>query len=122
LRIDESDAVGCTVLDTVGLVLGDRHTGVPDGTGQRARAVGGTAVPVVEDEAPAAQVGADRRLDLDRLTGVGTGVVVVDLADEDVTVGRDGERGRGQEAETGERESCCCGECAAATTGGREPR
>ena len=63
------------------LLVGDRPAEGP-------RAVRRAEVAVVEHDAPAGEIGAGGCDDLDRFTGVGAGVVVMDLVDEDLAVGR----------------------------------
>src|SRR5690606_10560297 len=97
--VDQGEPVGRAVLDA-GL-LDDHDAGFVHRAEVR-RGVGRPAVAVVEDDRPAGQIGARRGLDLDRFAGVAPGVVVVQLADDDVTVG--GDAGRGNREQRCERE------------------
>src|SRR5690606_12232561 len=88
-RVEEGEAVGRAILETGdgepqgadALRLVVDHAAEGDGV------VDGAAVAVVEDEAPAREVGPGRPGDLDALAGVGRGVVVVDLVDPHEGVG-----------------------------------
>ncbi len=90
--VDERHTVGCAVLDAV-RGIGDR--GRPESasligehTGEGIGVIGRPAGAVVQHDGPSGQIGARRTGHLDRLAGVGPGVVVVDLVDEDFSLRR----------------------------------
>jgi hypothetical protein len=85
--VDQGEAVRCSVLDTVrGIGYVDHSepaTDVRDRGGQGSGVVHNAGAAVVEHDAPAAEGGAGRAGNLDRLADVRARVVVVDFIDED---------------------------------------
>ena len=99
--VDQRDAVRRAVLQAVARIVDNSRAEtallIRQDAGQGFGTVRGASAAVVKDDRPPRQVRAGSACDLDRLSGVGARVVVVDLVDEDLSCrglgGCDGEDG-----------------------------